>query len=495
MKPTRGIAVTLLVTAAVISGCSENPALRARYQAEKMFFQSEKAARQARIRPDLTTPAVTRNLHRQYGATLDFCYQAIDSLSPREYPLEHRELSEIAFRAATRLSQFAYIEERFDSCVAVLGHLMNRVHLTGIPNISTYLNLGRALQAAGRWDSALTIYNYSVTNFYPPADSRGEIIVSLFNLPNHIYDVYVRVGDSAAAAAQVGRAEQYYQRLIANYPAGNLAGAGHLNLSSLYERLGRWEDAIAELSQLTDTTGDLSPSAGLRIATLHATQLNRPDLAIEEYDRILQRLVGRDTLRRPMILYNKGLVYLYQKQYGRARQTLVDIKKRYQDFFNRTPTIQYAIARTFELQDNWDRAETEYKYLINNFPTSEQSLSTYLFLIDKYSEQGRALEAERLESRAANKYDELVATYPGTRAEAAALSHKAELYRRRSDWPGAIGLLSEVFDKFPTSEIGFRAAITAALIYRDELNNQAAADSLIQELKKKLTTVDETDNY
>jgi hypothetical protein len=33
------------------------------------------------------------------------------------------------------------------------------------------------------------------------------------------------------------------------------------------------------------------------------------------------------------------------------------------------------------------------------------------------------------------------------------------------------------------------------LIYRDELGNAAAADSLVRELKSRLTTVDETPNF
>jgi len=239
----------------------------------------------------------------------------------------------------------------------------------------------------------------------------------------------------------------------------------------------------------------MAPSARMRIASLHAGYLDRPDLAIEQYDHILANLTGRDTLQRPVILYNKGLVQMHQKEYSLARQTLIDVKRRYEDFFARTPVVQFAIARSFEFQDNWGRAETEYKFLINNFPTSEQSLSTYLFLVDKYREQERVIEAERMEQRAEAQYRDLATTMPGTRVEAAALSYLAELARRRSDWPRAIEILGEVFDKFPANEFGFRAAITASIIYRENLGDIAAADSLILELKKKLTTVDETGDF
>jgi tetratricopeptide (TPR) repeat protein len=479
----------------LLTGCSENPALSARYQAEKMFFQAERASRSVRARPGLMTPELSHQLHSQYGGALRFCYLMLDSVSLSSFPNEHRELSQIAFRAATRLSQLCYAEKLYDSSVTVLRRFSARVPLDGVPNITTHLNLGRALQAAGQWDSALSIYNYSVEHFYPPTGPEGEILTGVFGLPNHIYNILLRVGDTAAAQTQADRAESYYRRLIAEHPGGNLEGASHLSLASLYERLGRFQEAVNELSRLTDTTGAVATPAQIRIASLLAGKLERPDQAIEEYDEILSRLKGRDTLQRPLILYNKALVHMHRKEYDQARETMVRVKHDYPAFYNQTPAVQYAIALTFELQNNLDRAETEYKYVISGFPTSEEGLSTYLYLIEQYAREGRTADVERYEQRAEEQYNEIIATRPGTRAAAAAMSYKAELYRRRQDWPRATEILTQVFDKYPTSEIGFRAAVVAILIYRDELGNASAADSLVQALKSRLTTVDETPNF
>lgn len=482
--------VLLLMTA-----CSENPALSARYQAEKLFFQAERASRSVRARPELVTPELSHQLHDQYGGALNFCYLMLDSVSQSSFPNEHSELAEIAFRSATRLSQLCYSEKLYDSSVAVLRKFTARVPLSGVPNIYLHLNLGRALQAASQWDSALSVYGYSVEHFYPPTDPEGEILIGLFGLPNHIYNILLRVGDTAAARTQADRAENYYRRLISEHPGGNLEGASHLSLASLYEQLGRFQDAVSELSRLTDTTGVVATPAQLRIASLLAGKLERPDQAIEEYDRILARLKGSDTLQRPLILYNKALILLHRKEYDQARETMVRVKRDYPAFYNQTPAVQYAIALTFELQNNFDRAETEYKYVISGFPTSEEGMSTYLYLIEQYSREGRKSDVERYEQRAEEQYNEIIATRPGTRAAAAAMSYKAELYRRRHDWNRTTEILTEVFDKYPTSEIGFRAAVVAILIYRDELGNAAAADSLVRELKSRLTTVDETPNF
>ncbi len=265
--------------ALALTACSENPAVRARYEAERLFFQAERTRRGAHIIQALMTPEISQQLHSEYGAALQYCYHALDSIPPAVYPTEYGEMTQLTFQSATRLSQLSFAEKRFDSSIAILRTVMKRVPLSGLPDISVHLNLGRALQASGKWDSALTVYNYSVAKFYPPIGPDGEVIVGLFNLPNQIYDGLIKIGDTAAARTQSARAEEYYRRLIADHPGTNTSGVSRLNLAGLYEKLGRYQDAVTELSNLTDTTGGIATPAYLRIASLHADQLGRPDLS------------------------------------------------------------------------------------------------------------------------------------------------------------------------------------------------------------------------
>ena len=489
MRIRAGVVVLLLILAA-LAACTDNPAVRSRYEAEKRLFQAERTARQAGIRQRPGDTSLSDPTFVAYDTTVRYCYAALKRFPASQYPGENRELAAITYKASNRMVGMTYRRQRYDSCVQLLERMTRELPLDRLGTVTTYLNLGSALQSAGNWDSALVVFNYSLEKFYPPVDDKGEVVINLLNLPTHIYDVYLKIGDTATALEHAKLAEQYYRQLIADHPGTVAASAGHLNLASLYERLQRWDEAIAELAFLTDAS-NTATSARLRIASIQASYLGHPNKAIDEYDRILSSLQGRDTLNRPMVMFNKGLVYLHQGQYSEARSILVDVKQLYHRFYSRMPTVQFAIARSFELQGNWDRAETEYKFLISNFPTSEQSLSTYLYLIDQYKERDRLADAERLETRAETVYDEIAADYAGSPAEAAALSYKAELLRRRQQWHNAATMLTDVFDRFPASEIGFRDMVTAATIYRDDLKQPKVADSLIQELKRRLTTIDQ----
>ncbi len=472
--------------------CSDNPAVRVRYQAEKLFFEAEKASQQAGIRPDLNTPDLLSSLRTKYSDCLDFCYEATESVSASEHPREHHELSELAFRSASRLSQLYYMGAHFDKSVEVFNELLAKAPPEGSSLVNTYLNLGRALQSSGEWDSALVVYNYAVDNFYPPLAEDGAVIPALFNLPSHIFMIYARAGDTAAAAVQADLAEIYYEGLVADYSQDPVAKAARSSLVRLYESTGRWNQAIAHLSLFTDSSGAVSIQAREHIADIHARRQGDFDDALAEYNALLGDLTEADSLQRPMILYKKGLVLLEKKRVAEGRRVLLDVKNAYERFYNGSPAVQTAIARSFELEDNWERAETEYKYLMEKFAGTPEAMSAYLHLADWYSRNGRRLEAEHMEERAETEYDRIAATKAGSYLEASALGHKAELFRRQKNWPKTAEVLCRIFDRFPTSEVGYESLLSASVIYRDKLNDPSAADSLIEEMKKRLTEVDDS---
>ncbi len=479
--------------ALVVWSCSDNPAVRIRYQAEQLFFEAEKASQQASIRPDLNTPDLLSSLRTKYSDCLEFCYEAIESVSVDEHPREHHELSELAFRSASRLSQLYYMGTSFDNSIAVFNELLVKAPPQGSSLVNTYLNLGRALQSAGEWDSALVVYHYAVGNFYPPLAEDGSVIPALFNMPAHIFTIYARAGDTSAAALQADLAEIYYEGLIEDYAQHPVAKAARSSLVRLYESTGRWNQAIAHLNLFKDSTGLVSIQAREHIADIHARRQGNFDDALSEYEALLGDLTEADSLKRPMILYKKGLVLLEKKRVAEGRRVLIDIKNVHERFYNGSPAVQTAIARSFEIEDNWERAETEYKYLIEKFSGTPEAMSAYLHLADWYSRNGRQLEAQRIEERAEAEYDRIASTKAGSYLEASALGHKAEMFRRKKDWPKTAEVLCRIFDRFPTSEVGYESLLGASVIYRDKLNDPNAADSLIGELKRRLTEVDDSD--
>lgn len=492
-SPIAGIISIFLFLLA--GSCSDNPAVRNRYQAEKMYFEAERQAENSRIRPDLNAPDMPRQLRAAYREVIDFCLVALDSVSAEQYPVERRELVQISYRASTRLTQLYVLDRRFDSSITIYERLLADSAIVGLPRIGICMSLGEALQETGRWDSALTVYQYAVENFYPPVDPNGAIVPLIFGLPTSIMNILEFVGDSSRAADQLGQAMRYYRSLKNDFPDGVLAYRSRLALAGLLDHAGRWEDAIDELNQVLDSAGDVSVLARERIADYHARNLDNWSTATKIYNELLDQLDPADSLRRPIIILKLALTHLEMKEPATTRQLLTGLKNNYSSYFRSQPIAQWGIARSFEQQDNTERAETEYKFLIEGYPGSRHAFQTYLDLAEIYRRQGRSLEAKRIDQRAEEDLTRLASDGQGTMREAVALGYLAELYSHRREWSRAAEILITVYDKFPRSRIGSQSLLRGSAIYSNELKNQEKADSLLAELKKTIQVVDETADF
>lgn len=483
------ILCTCLSALLVIAGCADNEALEYRYTAEKMFHNANRMARDAGIKSELNAPDAEARIRDAYGSTLTYCYDALTHVDSAANPDEYLELSSLAYHSTIRLSQFLYSEKGFDSCIALYGRLRDLTGLTPYQTMFASLNLGQVMQAKGRWEEAVTIYTDAYNGYYPPIAPNGDVEFKLFNLPMHIFQIYNRVGDTTEAYTTYLQAEAYYRDLINDFPSSDVAVAARSSLASLYDQAGRHDDAIAQLNALTDSAGVVSVSAQLQVADIRTRRLQQFREALGIYDRLWSEVSGRDTTYRPVILYQRALTLLELKRYGEAREVLIQLSDLYPRYYNSMPTAQLVKARSFELEGNWQRAETEFRYLMENFEGSDEAMSTYLHLEQHYAKQRLSAEANRWYERGIENYDKLTAQ-PGSVA-ARALMYKAEMYRQRKMWSEAAAALEQLYGRFPDTRVGRSALITASEIYRQRLRKPDVADSLIEAYKR--TMVDPVD--
>ena len=475
----RSIATLSTAVFLLLSGCdNDGRAVRLRYEAEQRYFKADKELGLLTSRPELVTTGKIREVAYQFRDLSQFCYTASGAIDASHYPIESREIQNLAYQSASRLAQLYFSAGLFDSCVSGLQRLIDNVPLTPSQARESYLNLGQALQSNKQWDSALTVYETAVLEFYPPLDSTGQIVFSVFNLPTHIFRLAVFVTDSATSQGQLTSAINYYQRFIREHPGTRLAIASHANLARLYDDIGRWELVIPELSALKDSTGLLPSDIRIRIADTYALRLKQNDRAIAMYDSLLSETPETDSLLRPLLIFKKATSRIDQKRYAEGRELLVDLKKEYLQFYGQNPSAQLAIARSFELEGNWSRAETEYQVLFRNFKGSEEGMNAYLHIAERFINLGRPAEAERWYTDALAHYEEIATRGAGSLVEASALYFKATLFEQQLKWKEAMAILEGIFNKFPDSDAGRNAINRASQIARNELHDSAAATAL-----------------
>lgn len=484
------IIIAALVLLAVGLGCTDNPALRLRYEAEKKLFEAEKALNQARVNPREISPELLEAAAQKYAEAVEYMFNAIDSITPPDSPVEYRELQQLAFQAGNQLNGLLYSRRQWDESIDVLNRLLVHSELGPEELMVTRINLGRTLQASGKWDSALTMYTVALEDFYPPQDSRGNIIGPLFNLPAHIFGVARRVGDSVEAAYHLERAVVYYSDLSEQAADSQLRVSSCVALAGLYRETGQWEKEIAQLEKLAGLDSAASIMFRGRIADIYGLQHRDFDRAIALYDSLLSRLEPTDTVYYPDLLLRKALTRIEQKQYAEARNILVDLKQDHIRFYGRTPEAQLALARTFELENRWDRAEVEYNALIEGYRGSEEAMRALLHIAGRYEHIGRKDQAERWYQQAREYFGQVARYSQGGIVEARALRYQAELEETLGNWSEAAGTLEGLYRKYSRHEIGRRALLQAAAIRRVQLEEPQVADSLLAVLKAGLTEIE-----
>ena len=476
----------ILAALMLVSACSDNEAVRLRYQAEKDLYQLDRKMRDIRQAGEIDS-TVIRQLAADYRQLSDFCAEATVSIDAEQYPVENRELSHLTFRSFIRLSQLYFNTRQYDSCTSQLGRLLSTVKLVGHEQAVARMNLGQALQAGGNLDSAAAVFDRITDDFYPPIDDTGAVLLDLFNLPLHTYRLAGYVFDSTARAERYSKTESYYRKVVEDYPETKLEMTGRSNLARLYENNGEWEKTIAELEALNKMTETDNKIIRVKIADILTTRLKKYDTALALYGHILETIPQQDSLDYALILFKTAIVKMEQKKYTEARELVVDVRQKYAVFFARTPLAQLTIARSFEFEGNWNRAEVEYGFLIEQYATSDEALASFLHIADYYRAKNRPTLVDKWLNDAEQHYEQMEIRGAGSQLGAKALIFKADLYERKEQPEKSARVLMELFDRYPQTEPGRRGLLSAARIFRDRLGDQATADSLVQVLKTSLT--------
>lgn len=490
LKHISRIALTLGATF-LLASCADNEAVRARYNIEKALFKAEKSFRKFGIKPELTDSAKFQQLRASYDSVLQQSFLALAVVNADDHPVERREIGELAYTAATRLSQLLFSDGEFDSCVVVLNNLLSMNVILDHSRMRVYHNLGRALQANGDFDSALTVLDKVVDEFSPPRTPDGRLFQPIFDLPSQIHSLFLTLGDSTEAGRRFNRAEEYYQKFTNPASDAVLANGSHINLARLYSSVGRWNDEISELRQLRDSTGSNNAMSIIRIADIYANRLNDHERAISLYDSLRSNLRAGDTLLEPPLILKRSVAEIGLKQYARARSSLVELERNYTLYYTNMALAQLTKAQTFDFEGNWNRAELEYKYLIEQYSGSFEAMAAYLYLAEQYTKKSRPELARRWYERGIENYDQLARRSSNKRLSSRALLFKAKSYRGMNNFSSAAITLVELYERFPNTQSGQLSIIEAARIYQNQLGQPETADSLIDRLKTALAEVDE----
>ncbi len=483
----RHLSSTLLMLAvfsiavSALTGCEDTRSIQLRYNAEKKLYEANQERERLQIRPELIADEQVNNLRKQYQAVMNQALSSADSIPAGVDNQEWRELQFIAYEAVQRAEEIAIASKDNLAAIEIMGLLLARVTLPPSKLLPAKLQLGRALQRAGNWDSAKVIYRELVTAFYPPIDSRGEVVGPVLDLPYNEYLVESDIAQGVERDSIVVGVEEHYKKLLRDYPSGNLSVAIHTLLSVIFQREGRFDEALQELKSVIDSTGKQALKARIRSWDINTFSLKQPQASLDDIASV--SLSGDDTLFVPLLLFKRAEAYLELEDYDAARGAIYRIKNDYPYYFARNPVAQNLIAKSFVREGKWERAENEYRWMIDTYPGAQVSFRAYIEILERYKKSNDKRRYDEWQRRALDFYEATARKRASGRMEATAFSFIAEVYRLDEDWEEAAKTLARIARKFPATDIGRRSALSGAVLYRDKLSDTATAEELFQVYK------------
>lgn len=476
----------LLILAALIflCSCSGENAIQIRFNAEKLYHNVEKLYEKASIKPDPNDIQTWSEIKKAYHEVASYCWQYVDSISTETNLTQRKELESIAYLAINRLSGIYFREEKLDSTILVLNQLLNMTDLEGLQLLSAKMQLAKTKQWQGLHEESLNIYKELIDFFYPPVDNNNKIISDVLNLPLEIVKTHRILENTEAVEQGTKSAETYYLRIIEEWPSGDLETAAHSNLARLYNDDEQYEKAIGHLQMVRDSSGQIPIEAGILIADITAMGLKKYETAANIFDSLIG--ITTDTLILPNLYVRKGVALFESRYYQQCLNMMNLVRRQYESYYYMNSTPQKYIALANDKLGEWVQAEMAFMQLADNYPTTEDAFNAYLYVAEHYSNDNNQALADVWYRRAEEFYDKMARNYSGTTVEASALSFKAEIARRNQNWEQAIDILVKLYDKFPNTEVGYKAIVNAAAVYRHRLNDEEKADELINRLRNRL---------
>ncbi len=458
------------------AGCGTEPSQQIIFNAEKSLHQAESIFNTASIKPDLTDINIWRKVKDAYLSTIAFCWTHIDSLTLENFPTERKDLESVAFMATSRLASIYFAERKFDSSIIILRQLLSLTKLSDRALLSSQSNLARAYHAKGDWVSGMDIYNSMIDTFYPPIDSENKIIWEVLNLPVELLNINIKLQNVSNTFEGTQSTRDYYHKLIADWPNTELEKEARRILAGLLADYKKWDEAIETISVVRDSTGLTGIPEAMKIAEFLSRGKNDHLAAIEIYKDLLERVDDSTLLTN---IYTRiAITHFDNKSYSDCRETVKYIRDKLYGYYMTDPLPQKYLALSFEKQNEWNRAEDEYQWLITNFPDTESAFETYLTIAEHYDKLKNTRMTEIWYDKADEFYLKMQSERKGTFIEASAISYRAEVARKRGDWENAAKRLEELFRRFPDKDVGLRGLNNAIDVYREKLNNSAKADSL-----------------
>lgn len=455
---------------------------------EKLFHTAGKVAERIGIQPKLTTAADSLELQAAHRDVLDFYFNHRADPVVAKDDIVPGEMARMAIRAQVELAKFYANEQKADSVLAAYRRIGREIPAGPEDIAGATMALALTFKAINLFDSSIYFYDKLLAEYYPPTDSLQRVNTDIISIPIDKIKISRAIADTAMFEIFTKDALDYYGRLKSEFPNSLLARTATIYTGRVYAITRQWDEALDQLNQIKDSTGVIDIQALVLKANIYNGPLNDEGKSIELYQEILARdpdssIIGSTLLRL-------GAALCSQEQFEEGRRVLVDLKEAFARYPFLTSKAQLYYAQSFEAQNRWDRALSEFQWLMENHPYTEEAFRAALHIPEYFTRENDQKLADIWYDRAIDFFNRAIVNQQGRPVVIAAYTFLSDTYRRTEQWPEAMKTLDQIYSLTPTSRIGAKALYNAARVAYLELGDSTLSQSYLDRLYKEFGTAD-----
>ena len=472
----------LAVFALSIAGCGGADDKNV-YVIEQLHFKAERLKNtKLGIKPELLTDADYQEMIDAYMSVVKTYELNYSDVADKDSITEDE--NRVSFLAGKSLIEIALMYDRQgkeEKTIEVLDGFAGKFPHNREHKALALLQLGRKYENAGEPDKAETAWMRLLDSFFPPADSELHPNTDVLELPVKLAKLYFDLEDEEKTEQLLDYAENYYMRIINQYKYSPLGFTTTRFLADTYVMRNKPDEAISLLETVTDSTGRLVGTAEMIIADICLTNLGDTMQARQRYETVIGS--DQDSLSHPRAYMQLAKIEFLHRNYTQCRKHIAALQNKFERYRPFQAQVQQLLANTFEKENDFNRAFSEYQWLLTNFPDSKEAIDTYRYLPGFLERNEQADLAAEWYGKAIDFLTDTRDNQKGTFLGLSAHGTLVNMHVDKENWVSAVAELERLQADYPRSAPGLYAVTKAGNIYRDKLKDpEKAAQSYERQL-------------
>lgn len=468
--------LTGMLATILISCGNENSKVSQIYQAEKMFFEAAKIQQNIQINPDIASPEEYQKAEKAYRDVI---------IEFTAYAEKMPELKGIIQRSWLAVADLQLMQKDFEKAIEIYREIIEKSPKDRELSIHAQFSIASGLEKLERFEEAIATYQLIVDQYPPVLSDTLMPILNVLQTPIYLARIHVRQQNKELAIQQYEKARNYYKGISSQYPNTTVSLAAEYQLAQTYSDEGKWDQAIEILELICANYAGKEDVFGTKfqLANIYFQQKKSPEKALMLLNQLLDEFPKNENINKVELAI--GTVCMQQGKYADARIKFKNIVNSQSPMQGTVIQAQVSIAKTYELENDWQKAMNEYQWVMENYPNTIQALNIPLYIAEHYNANAQPELAKKAFQKAIDMYSRTIEQNPNTMLAAMATDYLATANIRIEKWWEA----ARAMESLTKMRIPVQKQVTTYLnlsgMYEQKLANEPAAIQALTELLQR----------